>query len=265
MKPFFLLGIAVLGICSHGEQTDSRAMNRTLDSLKSSFFIQECCSTFLAPCLAKQPPCDLATRLLAFAEWLIPAVGSYSKAELELQRRYASLTTNDMHVIDTTIMPWLGDAKAATTIVIYVSANCGICKKVTTGLIEEVTEGRLKKTARLMIKPFGAGIGDLALIAATRKGKLWEFFDLIRLVETRLDEETILGAAEKSGINRNEFAAVLTDSSTRALLAACRSEGKNNGVEVTPTIFINGRRYRSYKDPRWVVDAAEFIGGKHPK
>jgi hypothetical protein len=27
---------------------------------------------------------------------------------------------------------------------------------------------------------------------------------------------------------------------------------------MTPTFFINGKRYRSYKDPQWVVDAALY-------
>jgi hypothetical protein len=35
-------------------------------------------------------------------------------------------------------------------------------------------------------------------------------------------------------------------------------EGESNGVTVTPTAFINNKRYRSYKDPKWIVDAALY-------
>jgi hypothetical protein len=43
----------------------------------------------------------------------------------------------------------------------------------------------------------------------------------------------------------------------KAAQASAR-EGVKNGVTVTPTVFINSKRYRSYKDPRWIVDAALF-------
>jgi protein-disulfide isomerase len=33
-------------------------------------------------------------------------------------------------------------------------------------------------------------------------------------------------------------------------------EAVRNGVTIAPTLFINGKRYHSYKDPQWVVDAA---------
>jgi protein-disulfide isomerase len=41
-------------------------------------------------------------------------------------------------------------------------------------------------------------------------------------------------------------------------IASFRKEGERVGVTVTPTFFIGGKRYRSYKDPQWVVDAALY-------
>jgi hypothetical protein len=35
------------------------------------------------------------------------------------------------------------------------------------------------------------------------------------------------------------------------------------GATVTPTIFINGVRYRSYKDPLWLIDACEYAASRH--
>jgi protein-disulfide isomerase len=54
------------------------------------------------------------------------------------------------------------------------------------------------------------------------------------------------------------FKNLLADASIRQRLEAFRKEGEINEVTVTPTFFINGKRYRSFKDPQWVVDAALY-------
>jgi hypothetical protein len=49
------------------------------------------------------------------------------------------------------------------------------------------------------------------------------------------------------------------DQKTLAMAQASTAETGANGVTVAPTIFFNHVRYKSYKDPRWLVDAAEYL------
>ncbi|MFW5960226.1 MAG: DsbA family protein, partial [Chitinivibrionales bacterium] len=60
------------------------------------------------------------------------------------------------------------------------------------------------------------------------------------------------------GISKRYFETLIESSGVKDLLDSSSAEARRNRVKVTPTFFINGKRYRSYKDPEWVVDAALF-------
>lgn len=101
-------------------------------------------------------------------------------------------------------------------------------------------------------------IGDRAFMAAAKMGKFWEFFLSLEKVKRRLDEKILPSKARKVGLDITLFEKYLYDEKIKAGLQRMREEALSNGVEISPTLFINNRRYQSYKDPQWVIDAVEY-------
>ena len=98
----------------------------------------------------------------------------------------------------------------------------------------------------------------MALLAARRFGRQADLMKALARVEQRITTGIVLRTADSLGMKRSELEKSLKDSALLAAAEASGQEAVRNGVHVTPTIFINGRRYRSYKDPQWVVDAVQF-------
>ncbi len=257
---FVLLILAALPSFSAEAVTsaEQERQQRVLDSLRQFFVIRQCCSSSLGRCLDREIPCEIATRLDAFARWVVTKTDSYSRALQEMERRYLTFCSPDTFPIETGGFPWIGDDQAPARLVVYVSASCGTCKRVVHSLTTEIATGSLRGKARLLVKPFGAGAGDRALIAAARANVFIPFLDSLSSIPGRHDEEMMIRIARNLGLNQNEFRKSLRAPATERDLHASRNEGRKNGVEITPTIFINSRRYRSYKDIQWIVDAVEF-------
>jgi predicted DsbA family dithiol-disulfide isomerase len=85
-------------------------------------------------------------------------------------------------------------------------------------------------------------------------------------VQERLDRSVLIEVAEEIGLPRKKFVRLMESGKYDVPLAQSRKEALANKVKVTPTFFIDGQRYRSYKDPRWIVDAVEYgfgmMGGR---
>ena len=166
-------------------------------------------------------------------------------------------------VIDTTSLQLAGNPKSPVTIVAYISSTCNLCKHIVSLLYESVNTGTLKGKAKLMAKPFGTGIGDIAFFVANDDGKFWELLMKMKDVKTRYKENDIIQMLENIGIDSNRSIKLLKYKKFKELLTASRTEGVKNGVKVTPTFFINHKRYSSYKEPQWVIDAALYEYEKH--
>jgi 2-hydroxychromene-2-carboxylate isomerase len=63
--------------------------------------------------------------------------------------------------------------------------------------------------------------------------------------------------AAASGLDGDEFVARLEDPATRDAVVASKKEGLVNGVEETPTLFIDGRRWVGDLELEELVSAVE--------
>jgi len=196
--------------------------------------------------------------LYNFSLWLVQHENDRSKVLEQLGKRYDGYFTTAKHVIDTSNLTWAGSPAAPVRIVAYVSSSCNICKHIVGELYDSVTVGSLSGKVKLMAIPFGTGIGDIALFAANSKGKFWELFQAMRENKVRYKEEDIIKMTKDAGIAEKEMRNLLKKPEFDKLLKDARNQGSGNGVELTPTFFINEKRYSSYKDPEWIIDAALF-------
>jgi len=228
------------------------------DSITNAFFIDYCCGSALASCLEKNPPCPIALRLDNFACWLILRNTPCDTILLQLGKSYASFFGPDTFRIAPSRLPPAGDSAAPVVITAYISASCNLCKKICLPLYRAVTQGTLAGKARLQLKPATLHTRDMALLAAEKQGKFWEFFLSLEDVKRRLDEKFLLEKAKKVGCNVDRFQKEMHNPKLEKILQENKHEALANGVEISPTLFINNRRYWRNKDPQWVIDAAQF-------
>jgi Thioredoxin len=236
----------------------SPAQQMEFDSLAQSFHVAACDSLSLAVSLGRTPPCRLAVFIAPFAKWLVGKGKTIDECVKDCNARCECMTSAKRFTIDLSDMPVAGDGKAPVSIVMYISAMCPLCKYLAAEMYREVTTGALKGKARLLAKPFASGTGDRALLAADWCKKYWDYIIALNNVKMRPDEPILLRVADSLGMPTAAFKNLLADSTIRQRLERFRKEGEINEVTVTPTFFIDGKRYRSYKDPQWVVDAALY-------
>jgi predicted DsbA family dithiol-disulfide isomerase len=243
----------------------SPSQQKELDSLAQSFHVAACDSLPLAECLDSKHPCPMAVHLKPFARWLVSKGKALDSCLKDCSARSECVTAATRFKIDLADVPIAGDRRAPVSIVIYISVLCPLCKYLTSEMYHEVTAGALKGKASLVAKPFTAGPGDRALMAAGQLKKYWEYICALQKIKIRPDDPVLLKIADSLKLPQTEFIDLLADGSTMQKLHEFREEGERNGVTLTPTVFINGKRYRSYKDPQWVIDAALYEYEQGPK
>jgi protein-disulfide isomerase len=234
------------------------AAQKTHDSVITNYRVSQCCASTVKKCLSQVPVCPLARRLAKFSEWLAGEGKSYAEIMEKMEERERTLTDTGRAQIDISNMPFAGSPDAPVDIVAYISATCPLCKLITGEMYVEVTEGDLKGKARFFAKPFTRGFGDRAMLAAARLGKYWDYLRALAQIKKRTDTEEFYAVAEQVGIARSDLEQSAQDPEFGRVLERSHDEGARNGVTVTPTIFVNGRRYRSYKHTLWLIDAAEY-------
>jgi protein-disulfide isomerase len=176
-----------------------------------------------------------------------------------VEERSQTLRDTKAYPIDTSIVTFVGAAAAPLHVVMYVSASCPLCKRVYKNLYDSVVTGSLKGKARLGIKPFSSKPWDLALLASRKFNRQADLIRSLAGVTERISLAIILDKADSIGIPRKEFEKAIDDARIKEAADESYREAVRNGVSLTPTIFIDNRRYKSYKDPQWVADAAEYF------
>jgi len=176
-----------------------------------------------------------------------------------LQQRYATFTDTRRHPVDLKGWPVIGERNAPMTVVMYFSGTCPLCKTNFRDLHREVTRGQLRGRVKIVCKPFGAGGTNRALTAAYEAGRFSDFMLELGNVQGRIDEEVILSIADKLLFDRRIFRASMENPELIARVERSTQEGERNGVTHVPTYFIEGRRYNSVFEPRWIVDAIEYM------
>ena len=227
-----------------------------------SFYIGDGCSATLAECLKRTPSCPLAIRLRAFAMWIdtLSPIEPCSAGIAAIAERYAFFTDTLIHAaIDNNCVTFVGSPSSPISIIVYVSAICPLCKRVYKGLYVGVTDGSLRGIARLGIKVISSRPWDLALLAARHVNKQSAFFLSLAGVEERISMQLIRRKATLIGLSPALLDRLTADSTLLREAVLSASEASKNGVTLTPTIFINGRQYRSYKDPQWIADAVLYM------
>jgi NhaA family Na+:H+ antiporter len=154
----------------------------------------------------------------------------------------------------------LGPVDAPITLVEYGSYACPYCRAAN----ERIEHARARLGDRLLYvfrhRPLtGNDIARRAAVLAERAAAVGRFWDVHVILMTRsetLTEEDLAAAAREIGIPSNEAAGdAPTAREAVARVVADEQSARASGVMVTPTFFINGRRYDGAWDESSFVDA----------
>jgi protein-disulfide isomerase len=91
--------------------------------------------------------------------------------------------------------------------------------------------------------------------AAARQGRFWEMHDVLFRNQRHLESADLRRYAERLGLDLARFESDLVDPAVAARVERDTESGDRSGVDGTPSLFINGIRYRGPRDPAGLGEA----------
>jgi len=85
--------------------------------------------------------------------------------------------------------------------------------------------------------------------AAARQGRFWEMHDLLFRRQRHLEDADLRRHAERLGLDPGRFKSDLVDPALAARVERDVESGGRSGVDETPSLYIDGMRYRGPLDP----------------
>ncbi len=234
------------------------------ENILASEYLWDCCDDTVSRCLEAQPTCRLAVRIAETVCRRVAAGQDEAGIRRALSRRARSMMGGGVPPeIDLSNTPLFGSPEAPVTVVIYACARCPYCSKLIPLLYEAVGDGALQDDARLAFRIFpirgheGSTEAGLGFAAAVDMGGFWPYLlESYRNFDDYSPVRQIEWAAAV-GLDREIFSARVRDPSIREALIASKKEGLVNGVEETPTFFLNQRLWVGDLTIEELVDAIE--------
>jgi protein-disulfide isomerase len=91
--------------------------------------------------------------------------------------------------------------------------------------------------------------------AAARQGRFWEMHDVLFRSQRHLESADLRRYAERLGLDMARFESDSVDPAVAELVERDVESGERSGVDGTPTLFIDGTRYRGPRDPAGLGEA----------
>jgi protein-disulfide isomerase len=141
--------------------------------------------------------------------------------------------------------PVIGLASAQIQLVEFSDFECPYCRQLEPVLarLRDIYGNRMRvvwKDFPLPIHSQARGAAEAARCAGDQ-GHFWEYHDLLFANQQSLMPEDLNRHASAVKLDLEQFAACLARGVHRADITADLEEGTRQGVEATPTVFINGR------------------------
>ena len=143
--------------------------------------------------------------------------------------------------------PLQGSPMAPVTIYEFSDFQCPYCKVAAPHIrkIIEESNGKVKLVFKQYPLPghsMARGAAEAA-IAAHKQGKFWEMHDLLFQNQDQLQQSDLESYARKLGLDMGRFRADMRSKDTEKKIEADIAEGRAVGVDSTPSIYVNDRRY----------------------
>ena len=199
----------------------------------------------VARCVAEKRKCRKCVPAARYVARLVD--DGYSRDEIrDIYRvRYGDDTKVDNLTAHDS--PLRGSPMAPVTIYEFSDFQCPHCK-MTAPVLKKVVEesnGKVKLVFKQYPLPMHpkAREASKATVAAQKQGKFWEMHDLIFENQDRLGTADFDDYARRLGLDVKRFKADMQSKETEKKIEADLAEGKAAGVDSTPSIYVNDRRF----------------------
>jgi len=227
----------------------------------------DCCDETILECLSKKPVCPLVLRLAKDTCRRASEGETKDYIDEEYSKRVASVRAPRVD-IDVSESTPAGDPNAKIEIVAYVCARCPYCAMFSQDVYKSVTSGRLKGKAKFYIRPYvlqqhrGSTAGALAMHAAEHMGKFWDMW--LHMCENYddFDPDVLPEWAASQGMDADRFRELMEDADIIDKQIESQKEAIRNGLEKTPSIFVNRRKYTAASRPDVLED---FVEGEYER
>jgi protein-disulfide isomerase len=210
------------------------------------------CDMKVAECRVKDPGCTYSKGMSGVLVDSLKAGKSTPEAlKAAVASKYGHIPQHklldDPVLIPVANAPSIGPANARITLVEFSDFQCPYCVKAV-GQLKTVMKA-YPNDIKLIFKQFPldshsqAAGAALAAMAAHRQGKFWEMHDALFAHREDLSRNALPGIAGAAGLDMRRFNADLNSAEIKNQVLRDISDGEKAGVDATPTIFIDGRRY----------------------
>jgi protein-disulfide isomerase len=153
-----------------------------------------------------------------------------------------------------------GSPKAKVTIVEYSDFACQFCRKAHDMLKTEISKAYKPDQVKLVFKHYPLTSHAWALPAASaadcaeklKPGSFWKMADFFFGNQSDFTEQNVAAKSKEYavslGVDASKYDACLADPKTQENVLAQKKEGAAIGVTSTPTLFVNGRMRRGFRD-----------------
>jgi len=142
----------------------------------------------------------------------------------------------------------MGPENAPVTIAVFDDYECGYCARM-----EAVFSQLLAKypqDLKLVIKQYplrnhpNARQAAIAVLAAHKQGKFWEFHSQVFANQTELSTTKLDEIAESFDLDMIQYKKDLLSQDVLSMIVRDVREGQKIGINGTPTIFLNGKQIK---------------------
>ena len=140
--------------------------------------------------------------------------------------------------------PVRGSPDATVTITEYADFQCPFCANARSSLDQVLHEypSRVKLVFKSFPLDFHADsrLAHQAALAADKQGQFWQMHDLIFSRQRAMKRDDLFAMAKSLGLDMDRFTKEIESEQVQAQIEAEQAEGKQRGVQGTPTFFVDG-------------------------
>ncbi len=199
----------------------------------------------VARCIAESGKCKQCVPAARYVARLVD--DGYSRGEIRDIYRVRYGEDTRVEKLTSRDSPLLGSPMAPVTIYEFSDFQCPHCKMASPYLkkIVEESNGKVKLVFKHYPLPGHpkAREASKASIAAHKQGKFWEMHDLLFEKQDELQAANLDDYAEKLGLDMKRFKADMRSKEADKKIEADLAEGNAAGVDSTPSIYVNDRRF----------------------
>ncbi|HEY6327963.1 MAG TPA: thioredoxin domain-containing protein, partial [Blastocatellia bacterium] len=157
--------------------------------------------------------------------------------------------------------PAKGKADAAVTVIEFTDFQCPNC--AATEPVLEALAAEYGDNLRLVVRDFpltqhaNAAKAAEAAEAARAQGKYWEYIDKLFHNQAALTVDKLKEYAGQLGLDRSKFDSELDSGKYALAVQHDLADGMRLAIDSTPTIFINGKKYRGDKTREAIKSALD--------